>query len=239
MKKKLLAISLGVLTTFFAGCVLNQPKGNTTGKIDDAQKVEQVLPNVEENKSYNEDGSIREIQYLKDGIELESFIYDYYPSGKLNVKLRTVNDVFNGRSEAYYESGKLLQYQNYINGLKSGEYAVFYESGQVRKTGKYDNDKLNGIVKEFNENGNIESQIFYTEGIAGVSIYYEYKDGILEWEKKFNNNALVESKKYYPDGNLEIKADIENGEIHGIWEEYYNNGNIKKRTTYSHGKETG
>ncbi len=225
-----------------SGCVTNQPKvkkSAATQPIQPQKQIEPRQPEIETKKSYNEDGTSKAIQYLKNGVEIEKFTFDYYPSGKIKIKLRTVNDITNGRSEAYFEDGSLSQYRNYVNDLQYGEFEDFYDNGKVSKSGTYKNDKLNGAVKSYNKAGNILSEIVYTAGVEGISIYYEYKDDNLEWERNYNNKTLVQSKKYYPNGSLEFKAGVKNGEINGTLEEYYINGNIKKKTTYQNGKKTG
>ncbi|MDP0563010.1 MAG: hypothetical protein QS721_12075 [Candidatus Endonucleobacter sp. (ex Gigantidas childressi)] len=209
MKIKLLIILLSLFGLFLQGCATIQPEAGS------------YITNT-----YNDDGSIKSIKETKDGNEIGTLYFEYYPSGEIKHHMQYVNDILNGESMAYFESGKVYALATYKNGVQDGKFIDYFDNGEIKKAGFYSNDKLDGVVDTYDSEGSIISR-------------EEYKDGIKAWEWEYDNKINISIKQFHENGNVHIRFDIKNEMVHGLYDQYYKNGNIEISTSYINGNKSG
>ena len=94
-----------------------------------------------------------------------SFLFKYYPSGKLRNKSFFKDGKKEGESLSYYENGKLKKKILYKNGVRNGEAAEYYESGIIKQKAYFINDKLEKENLYYDEKGNLTKTEIYKNGI--------------------------------------------------------------------------
>lgn len=87
---------------------------------------------------------------------------EYYPSGKLKIVGRYLNDGPDGHFKAYSEDGKLISEFDAIKGKQNGETKWYYKNGDLHKLESFDM----GVLKQrttFDEQGNVISKEDFRE----------------------------------------------------------------------------
>ncbi|HTA26328.1 MAG TPA: hypothetical protein VK809_00960 [Bacteroidia bacterium] len=98
---------------------------------------------------------------------------EYYSSGKLKQEVPYINGKKNGIAKGYWESGSLAAEYPYIDDKRNGIVKGYYENGILVGETPFTDDKENGLEKRYREDGKLESLTVWTEGVKGVTKYYD------------------------------------------------------------------
>lgn len=115
---------------------------------------------VDKRKSYYENGKIKSISEMKDGLMHGKHEF-YYPSGNLQSRGNYFMGKANGLLEHFYESGKLESKAYWLNGKENGEALVYFENGALQFCANYKDGKIWGISKVFYQDGKIRERKLY------------------------------------------------------------------------------
>ncbi|MFN7600382.1 MAG: toxin-antitoxin system YwqK family antitoxin [Bacteroidota bacterium] len=115
---------------------------------------------VEKKKFYYEDGSIKSIAEMKDGL-MDGKREFYYPSGNIQSKGNYRNGKASGLIENFYENGKLKSKAYWLNGLQDGKSVAYFENGNLKFSGSFIRGKLVGVSQIFFETGKLQERKLY------------------------------------------------------------------------------
>lgn len=115
---------------------------------------------LEKRKSYYEDGTIKSIAEMKDGLMHGKHEF-YYPSGKIQSKGNYRNGRANGLTEHFYENGKLKSKAYWLDGLQEGKGVAYFENGNLKFSGNFKRGKFVGVSEIFFEDGKLQERKIY------------------------------------------------------------------------------
>ncbi|MCD9853411.1 hypothetical protein LUD75_01750 [Epilithonimonas sp. JDS] len=167
-----------------------------------------------ENKTYYENGNLKEHNYLDENGEVT------------------------GEWKAYYESGKLLKTGNIENGKLEGEVKEYYENGNLMSITNYQNGLENGEWKYYNENGTLNFIMNAKNGIKHGE-FKHYLDGKLETIDIYVNGERTNGKEFHKNGKLLSEGSYKDGKEDGEWRYYNDKGKLVSIGNYQNGKKVG
>jgi len=159
--------------------------------------------------------------YYQDGIKIDKWKYDYYPTPNTHVKgeFTYTDGKKSGRLEYYrverhpvFGTDELLSgVGTYTNGRKTGRWIEYSEGlkGQLVETGRYTrNGKRHGYWKTTLGRKNYEAAV-YNNGILDGTYKQYHDNGKLKYVTNFENGFEVgEFTRYYSNGNVEEKGTL-------------------------------
>ncbi|CAM1341949.1 toxin-antitoxin system YwqK family antitoxin [Tenacibaculum amylolyticum] len=214
------------------------------------------------NKYRSEDGSLRQIIEMKDGLE-HGKRENYWPNGKIkNISYWKKGKQF-GEAIMYFENGNIEE-QNFIrNGKIHGLLKEYYNDGTIKFTGNYWNGELKDSCKTYYKNGKlrllqifdldttsmkksgtqinyypsgkVEAKIIYKNNVASLKRYYE--NGTLEEiSTKVNNKHDGQVIVYHENGNKKLEGIASDGYFNGKFRFFDKSGNLEKTVIYNFGE---
>jgi antitoxin component YwqK of YwqJK toxin-antitoxin module len=115
---------------------------------------------IEKRKSYYENGTVKSIAEMKDGLKHGKH-ESYYPSGKLKSRGNYISGKENGLIEHFYENGKLESKGYWLDGLEEGKGVAYFENGNLKFSGDYKMGKFVGASQIFYETGKLQERKLY------------------------------------------------------------------------------
>ncbi len=229
--KRILFILL--LTIPFIGC--NEKQGDNdkpNNKQNKNDSIYKVIPYLEVDTTYYQNGKIKSIGTLVDG-EKEGLWKYYHVTGMLILEINWEDDKLDGISRNYFNNGKLSKEDNFKNGIliSSKDWDV---DGRLISQSYLDEDGKIIDCKSYEKN-------------QDTSNYY--KTGQLESEgnyKSYGNNSNCPKggkdgiwKHYYKTGKLESEGNYIDDKKDGLWKHYYESGQLKETVNWKDGKPNG
>lgn len=130
----------------------------------------------------------------------------------------------------------------YHNNKKVGRWVGYYAfKGEVRKETNYDSKgNLNGQSVSYRGIGEIESLVYYKNGVRDSIWTWYYSNGkvsrIEEYKNGKENNRQIE---YYENGNKKSEVTYKDGKKQGTSNRWYDNGQIQYSCIYLNDKMEG
>ncbi len=202
---------------------------------------------VQYKTSYFEDGSLKSVGWLKNGIQDSSWIFYYekgikksegsFKNGQKEGAWSYFSEDGRNKASGFFIEGKGTYREYFDNGVvksegtinkewSEGVWKYYYPSGQLKAVGLEIAGSRNGAWVFYHENGTISSQGEYLNGKEVGEWNYFYENGNLSSEGKFDNGKKDDHwKLYHQEGGL--KADVMLSQGTGVYKEYYDNGKIK------------
>lgn len=155
---------------------------------------------------------------------------EFYPSGKIHIEGRYLNDKKNGFFKEFNEKGNLLAITKWENGVlinNPPELAVIetkttrHDNGRPKLVGNYKDGVPEGIFREYDTSGVIVSSEIYKEGIL-------IGDGLMDGK----NRQQGKWKEYHDTGELKAEGDYKDGVRIGAWIFYFPNGKTDQLGKY-------
>lgn len=213
-------------------------------------------------KYRSEDGSLRQIIEMKDGLE-NGRRENYWPNGKLksisywklgkqlgeasmffeNGNIQERNFIRNGKIhgllQKYYDDGTLKFSGNYWNGERIDSCKTYYENGKLRLLQIFDLDttsmKKSGTQIKYYPSGQVEAEITFKNNIASLKRYYE-SGALEEISTKVNNKHDGQVIVYHENGNKKLEGIASEGFFNGKFRFFDKSGNLEKTVTFDYGK---
>lgn len=179
--------------------------------------------------------------YLIEKVKKMEGYYTKYAEGKFDNKL--------GMFFYYHPNGKLESKVRYINNLREGIYKAYNENGLIIDSAIYKNDQLVKNRLKWDNNGNVifrgmydtegngdgEEQYFFSNGQIsefGKIIQTEFKDSLWTY---YHQNGKISCTEFYEYGRcIERRCYDTNGKIEGHCEEMVAPFYDKKRNNMYH-----
>jgi len=158
-------------------------------------------------KYRKEDGTLRQIIEMKDGLE-------------------------HGKRENYWSNGNLKDLTYWEKGEQIGEYIIYHENGNMNEKSFTKRGEIHGSLEQYYSNKALQFTGTYWYGILKDTAKTYYENGILKNLKVRSLDTISKittgmEYRYYPNGKMKAKSDTKNGLPDGIKVSYYENGNIK------------
>ena len=166
---------------------------------------------------------------------------EYYPNGKLESTVPTLNGVKHGLQKLYYETGELMYEGEFQNDKQEGLWKLYYENGDIKRENIFENHKKIS-QKEFYPGNKLKFEGKYIDNYKknGKWLYY-YKNGTIKKEEIFDNHFTQSQKIWNKNGVLRLeenqtKIDTQTNERYGVRKEYFKNGNLKLESNLKSGQ---
>jgi len=142
----------------------------------------------EKQKTYYDSGMLEAEYELDDSGKLHGEVILYYEEGGIKEIKQLKNGIANGEAIGYHKNGKVAWRLNYIDGLKTGKYVKYYNNGNLKVTSNYENGLQDGITTFYYMNKNVSSIEHHKEGklhgitelfdsLGNKTVYAEYNNG--------------------------------------------------------------
>jgi antitoxin component YwqK of YwqJK toxin-antitoxin module len=191
--------------------------------------------------SYHHNGVLERKVRFNEGKETDTS-YQFYPSGRLEVKMINIDGVENGTWVYHYdnESHQLAWSNTYTLGKKSGTWSFYQEDGTKIKVLNYQNDQLHGVCSYYDKKGQIQKKIDYKNGLFdGVYLTY-FADSVLKMNKLYKaGKAHGKFSYYFASGALSYEGEYKDDLRIGKWTHFHENGQVKKTGIFKSDKEDG
>lgn len=242
------------------GCSNKQTVSSETpakAKFDISTAVPATV--MSEQKTYYEDGKLKDIISLNDGVEVRRKTFKYYPEGYMFIEQEFVGEQADGIFKKYYENGELFVQSNYKNNMLNGEAKYYRSNGTLESHVLYINDLMHGESYSFDEKGRRSKHYFYAKGELIKQIDFLYGESEvpigeilfdIESNKKIGTLFYPSGKVsliseysfdgvkngveilYDVDGLLVEKYTYKSGVLNGPYFSYYPSGSIKSKLMY-------
>jgi antitoxin component YwqK of YwqJK toxin-antitoxin module len=119
------------------------------------------------------------------------------------------------------------------------EYNAYYENGSFMISGMYNEyGRKSGFWSTYYENGQIESRIFYSNGIRnGKGLYYDVDGSVLAQDEYRYGKKHGIWAQYSEDGKLLCQREYKRDKKHGTWKQFNDDGKMLLATDeYKRGK---
>ncbi|MGH1385507.1 toxin-antitoxin system YwqK family antitoxin [Kordia sp.] len=180
---------------------------SSKGPVFSEGLVENHLEQGVWKKYRNEDGTLRQIIEMKDGLE-------------------------HGKRENYWPNGKQKDVSYWKKGKQIGEGIIYYENGNIEIRNFIENGEVHGLMEEFHLDGTLRFRGNYWYGILKDTAKTYYENGVLKNLKIRSLDTVTKvtigkEYRYFSDGKLKAKSDTKNSLPDGIKISYYENGKMK------------
>ncbi|MEY5047109.1 MAG: hypothetical protein RLZZ175_468 [Bacteroidota bacterium] len=192
---------------------------------------------VGEWKYYSrETGNLYHLTYYNEFGETDSTSIWYYPSGKVEAKIKFEADQKHGPSIYYSEQGDIVVEKIF----EKGELVSF---AYYKSDGKKVEEKISKgeyKLKSYYANGKLSAEEDLVDGnYSGKRIQY-YPNGSLQIVRNYNNNIQEgEELNYYSNGKVKSSEIYFNGELHGPAKYYRQDGKLEREENYILGEKHG
>lgn len=169
-------------------------------------------------RNYYENGNLASEQ-RKVNYELDGLCRWWNEDGKLRAIETLKNGIVIGLSKSWYRNGNKRCMINYNdNGDYHGKYETWYEDGTVKKTCEYRNGKPIIDCKTYYPSGVMSHLITKRYGTQTIKMWT--KDGKLDFERYSYKNGAHKVIHYYPDGGKIVQHEKPINVKHGLYIAY-------------------
>lgn len=210
---------------------------NEDGSLRQIIEMKDGLENGKK-ENYWSNGKLKNISYWKDGKQFGEGIV-YYENGNIEEKNFIKNGKIHGLLELYYNDKTLKFIGNYWNGEPIDSCKTYYENGQLRLLQFFDLDTISmqrsGTQTSYYPSGEVEAKVTFHDNISNVKRYY--KSGALEEiSTKVNNEHDGRVTIYHENGNKKIEGIASEGYFNGKFRFFDKSGKLEKTVTYDLGE---
>ncbi len=209
---------------------------------------------------YNEDGSLSETYFKKDGkYHGKRRFFDAH--GRMREEIPYENGVINGNRVMFQKNGKVSVCRSYVNGEIEGESKTYDSQGVLRHLVCYKNGKEDGKEIQYYSDGSVAKSCFHKEGLLHGELVSLFPDGSLHYKTRFEEGHVIDGvvEIYDDHGNVDItefwednvcrhkndngefvtEIPYQNGQRHGVARFYHDNGNLRALVCYNEGETIG
>ncbi|WP_207433486.1 toxin-antitoxin system YwqK family antitoxin [Sabulibacter ruber] len=131
---------------------------------------------------------------------------EYYPNGKLKMKVELKDGKRHGVAFKYDSTGTLQIKSHWENGIENGPVFFYYPNGKVEQETVFKNGKPHGQLRAYAENGKLDYIADYCEGtLCGDEIKYYYGTGIKAELNRFDRKGeQFYAERYDTTGKTEM-----------------------------------
>ena len=161
-------------------------------------------------------------------------IFNYFESGKVELKVTIENVKYVGKKIRYFPSGQVYQIDSLIepcdtssNGC-DGTLLRYNENGTISQRYTVRNKIFNGMSQHFSGNGTLIKEYELKNGMIRNGVYREfYPNGKISFEGHFQNNTIVGFGYYFDEKGDTVKYHNHyNGVLSFPYKKWLDNGNI-------------
>lgn len=181
--------------------------------------VENYLEQGVWEKYRKEDGTLRQIIEMKDGVE-------------------------HGKRENYWSDGRLKDVSYWDKGKQIGEAIVYHQNGNIEEKNFVKKGEIHGLLEQFYPSGVPKFIGTYWYGVLKDTAKAYYENGFLKNLKirsldTIRKTTIGKEYRYYPNGKIKAKSDTKNGLPDGIKISFYENGKMKGWAEVAQNKFSG
>lgn len=129
-----------------------------------------------------------------------------------------------------HENGRKRSESHFSEGKKHGRWRVWNFNGQLKEETLYSYEQM---LRRTTYVETISAEYFYRNG--QLTLFREFKNGIVAVETFYQDNQIVKKIFYYPDGIKSDERNYQNGYLHGVCTYWDRNGKKKNETVMSNG----
>jgi antitoxin component YwqK of YwqJK toxin-antitoxin module len=134
----------------------------------------------------------------------------------INLIIKTVHYMKNGKYISYYEMKRLYQESiyneqiceecTYVNDMKQGECKTYNTNGNIQEIGNYIDNEPDGFIKAYYETGKIWYKDRFIKGIRqGISTIY-HDNGKIQTRTKYKDDKEVGLIEYTREEKLKMNV---------------------------------
>jgi uncharacterized protein len=260
---------------------VNNMKQGTSQIFYTSGKVKETIPFVEGREDgigyeYDTTGNITTITQYKGGFVksterinrrdangMKQGVWkEFWPTGKIKIEGRYLNDKKDGYFKEYNEFGNLVNATKWKDGVqvinppelaKLELQTAYHPNGKPSEIGTYKDGIPEGVFRQFDTTGTIIGAEVYKEGVlVGKGLYdvkgvqqghwiEYYETGEIKGEGDYKDGVKVgDWKFYYNDGKTDQLGKYDQkGRPIGVWKWYYENGQLLREESYTEGLRNG